>query len=303
MINIHDKLWAIKNPERDVEDSEFPLSYMTYVELKADGSNAQSFEKRMSTGENWAKGRNHHEDWNPEDHSLTFDNSPQDGFKIVGSVSRWSTDNKVIRVEDPRGFVVEIPTGNLTTLLKHCIVDKGVVKEQCVWGREGGNHLLLPINSDVYSEATSKIEKHDSRVSFSKLSVGDVVRFHVDDSEEYVYAGKAKAVWKIYEKTSIERNNSFGWRRLESDSKVEKMEIVDDKWNHTFFTLSERRYSTNKYKQSGKAIIERRGVNFPDTKSFDVDLPKRLTPEFLHSDYRDKTYYQCETDSFIWKEL
>jgi hypothetical protein len=89
---------------------------------------------------------------------LYFENTPALCFRIVGSVTRWSTSNKLIQVEDPRGFVVEIPASNLNTLLKHTTVEKGEVKEECVWGREGNNHTLLPVNSEIYEETLEKIQ-------------------------------------------------------------------------------------------------------------------------------------------------
>lgn len=51
-------------------------------------------------------------------------NEPMTGFKISKSVSRASTSNKLIRIEDPRGFELEIAVANLVALLETGTVTK-----------------------------------------------------------------------------------------------------------------------------------------------------------------------------------
>lgn len=50
-------------------------------------------------------------------------NEPLNGFKISHSVSRYSTSNKLWRIKDPRGFELEISTGNMEEIL----MTRGVV--------------------------------------------------------------------------------------------------------------------------------------------------------------------------------
>lgn len=62
-----------------------------------------------------------------------LDNIPLSGFKIAKSVSRRTTSNKLWRVLDPRGFELEISTGNFEQLLMEATVIKGDIMGNCVW--------------------------------------------------------------------------------------------------------------------------------------------------------------------------
>lgn len=60
-------------------------------------------------------------------------NDPMEGFKISHSVSRYSTNNKLWRIEDPRGFELEITTGNMEDLLMAGTVQKGAFMGMMQW--------------------------------------------------------------------------------------------------------------------------------------------------------------------------
>lgn len=195
MINIPKQLWYVIAPKR--EDS---LAYMTYYE------DNEAFNKRKSTGVSWASssGRT----WNPttRQHDYDFDvegvvidNSPVEGVYIGSSVSRWSTSNKLFRVKDPRGFTVEVPTDNIATLLHLTTVTNGVVKEPCVWGREGNNHILLPVNSEPYLDTLEKMDTLANKlIKVKDLQAGDMIELFDDSNTwEYVYLGRAKITWKV----------------------------------------------------------------------------------------------------------
>lgn len=62
-----------------------------------------------------------------------WDNVPVTGFKIVDTVSRYSTSNKFWLVLDPRGVKFEISTGVFETLIMNTTIVKGVIQEPCVW--------------------------------------------------------------------------------------------------------------------------------------------------------------------------
>lgn len=62
-----------------------------------------------------------------------WDNVPTTGFKIVDTVSRYSTSNKFWLVLDPRGVKFEISTGVFETLIMNTTIVKGVIQEPCVW--------------------------------------------------------------------------------------------------------------------------------------------------------------------------
>lgn len=310
MINIHKQLWVVRAPNRPVEDSDQLLAYMTHREYTKQGEPTQSFLKRSATGTTWADPRG----WGNQEgiyipDILEFDNLPAEGFKIVGSVSRWSTANKLICVEDPRGFVVEIPTGNLTTLLKHTTITKSVVQEACVWGREGSNHILLPVNSDIYQKAQADTVQNSEKVSLTKLKAGQLVKFSVDDDDEYVYLGRGKAVWKVRAKQAVRRKNNWSsdYYAANSDPYTgEECEVVDTKLCF-LFRLKEPipeseygNYRNYEYKSSGKVVVTGEAEQVPsvDTETMLIDLPNRVKPAwFLYScncSYTEGKYHEAE---------
>jgi hypothetical protein len=76
-------------------------------------------------------------DWQPQ----IWDNVPTTGFKIVDTVSRYSTSNKFWLVMDPRGVKFEISTGVFETLIMNTTIVKGVIQEACVW--ENNKRLVV----------------------------------------------------------------------------------------------------------------------------------------------------------------
>jgi len=74
---------------------------------------------------NWAAGRS------PsvlQKQALVLENLPLEGYRLQHMVGRYSTDNKVWRVLDPRGFELEIMTENLDFLFNHCDVKDRVLQ-------------------------------------------------------------------------------------------------------------------------------------------------------------------------------
>jgi hypothetical protein len=192
MIKIHKQLWYVTKPTKDDPN----LAYMTYYE------DNEAFNKRKATGEHWASGQR----WDytlkkyiksHEPDGVVIDNAPVKGLYIGDSVSRWTTSNKLFRVLDPRGFTVEVPTGNISTLLHLCTVVNGVVQEECVWGREGSNHIILPINSEPYLETLEKMDILQNKlIAVKDLKIGDHFKLFEND-RTYYYAGKVKATWEV----------------------------------------------------------------------------------------------------------
>lgn len=186
MIKIHNRLWYITDDTR--EDN---LSYLCQYETTESGEVAANVKKMQATGRGWIRGEN-------KDKSGTIiDNTPTKNIYVGCSVSRWSTSNKLFRVTDPRGFTIEIPTDNLATLLHHTTVVKGVVQEECVWGKDGISHILLPIDSEPYRISREQQNVLDNKlISVKDIKVGDWVKFF-GDSHEYYFCGRVKVTWKV----------------------------------------------------------------------------------------------------------
>lgn len=244
MIQIHKQLWYVLKPEHNDE-----LAYMCQYQTGKDGEPLSNVAKMQSTGRSWASSRiveykkddkgNIERDENNryvttrdeyvKGQEFISDNTPTAGFYVGSSVSRWSTSNKLFRVKDPRGFTVEIPTDNLATLLHHTTVVKGVVQEACCWGREGNNHILLPVNSEPYLITLDQMDTLQNKlISVKELKVGDWVKFFEDKNECY-YAGKLKGTWSIRGYT----NGSY-WSGNQQTSYGEWIEVRDDKWSDVF---------------------------------------------------------------------
>lgn len=88
--------------------------------------------------------------WAGKDHTpRILDNVPLSGFKIVDTVARYSTSNKLFRVEDPRGFELEIPVDNLLHLIENSTIVNGLVVGEYVWAQRNGVYLISA-NSPEY---------------------------------------------------------------------------------------------------------------------------------------------------------
>lgn len=252
MIQIHKQIWYVIKPDHSDE-----LAYMCQFQAGKDGEPLSNVSKMQATGRSWAHTNSQNVyklkpdaktsyDYERDeknnvivDHVIPAkngeefisDNTPAAGFYVGSSVSRWSTSNKLFRVKDPRGFTVEIPTDNLATLLHHTTVVKGVVQEACVWGREGNNHILLPVNSEPYLTTLDQMDTLSNKlISVKELKIGDWVKFFEDDNE-YYYAGKLKGTWSIRGYT---HHYSYSYGHSGETNYSNWIEVKDDKWSDVF---------------------------------------------------------------------
>jgi hypothetical protein len=246
VIKISDKIWYVLKPEHNDE-----LAYMCPYDTNKEGEALSNVVKMQSTGRSWAssriveykkddKGQIERDENNQyittrdeyvKGTEAIADNTPTTDFYVGSSVSRWSTSNKLFRVKDPRGFTVEIPTDNLATLLHHTTVVKGVVQEQCVWGREGNNHILLPVNSEPYLITLDQMDTLQNKlISVKDLKVGDWVKMF-EDKSEYYYAGKLKGTWSI---RGYSHHYSYSYNSTNSSTYSEWVDVRDEKWTEVF---------------------------------------------------------------------
>lgn len=284
MIKIAEQLWYVIKP-----DHADNLAYMAAYEESKDGNPLAGVAKMQSTGRSWAQ--NHIVEYKLKENATSqydyerdeqgrlietrselikgeefiVDNKPTADFYVGCSVSRWSTSNKLFRVKDPRGFTVEIPTDNLATLLHHTTVIKGVVQEECVWGREGNNHILLPINSEPYLITLDQMDTLENKlISLKGLKVGDWVRMFEDETE-YYYAGKVKGTWKI---RGVSRPSY--WDRDKVVRSSDWVEVKDDKWTDVF--LREHSYGSNGQKYRVETFSKPKIVKVLRNEPMDVKV-------------------------------
>ena len=77
-----------------------------------------------------------------------LNNGARDSFKIVDTVTRYSTSNKLWRILDPYGFELEISTANMEEIIMGGVIDRGEIIGQCIWdfGKNGiGKATLLRV--------------------------------------------------------------------------------------------------------------------------------------------------------------
>lgn len=183
------ELSTIKVPEkvyigfqgRRTQD-DVPLGFMTpYGE-------DQAGQKRMATVDGWARG--YYGSTNKAFNSVTLDNKPMIGFKIGRAVRRYgrfSGNSSKIRVEDPRGFELEISIENMLMLMNSNIIEDGELVAECVWGRDGNANVLLPLNSEPYAHYLQTQQKKAAVIGLKNVKVGDSIELLT--GEKGVYLG------------------------------------------------------------------------------------------------------------------
>lgn len=62
-----------------------------------------------------------------------WDNEPLHGFKIMKSVSRYSTSNKLWRILDPHNIEFEVSTDVMEDIIHAATITKGLIENRCVW--------------------------------------------------------------------------------------------------------------------------------------------------------------------------
>jgi hypothetical protein len=162
---------------------EVPLGFMTpYTTDKAG-------EKRRATVDNWASGRGYGGD--KTFNSVTLENKPMIGFKIGRAIRRsggWNSSGaSFIRIEDPRGFELEITIENLAMCMAGNIIEDGELVQECVWGRDGNKNILLPINSEPYLGSVTTKSVIDNAISLRTVKQGDKIKLIT--GEEGIYLG------------------------------------------------------------------------------------------------------------------
>ena len=216
MITIYEKMWFTVNKSRANS-----LAYITYYE------DNKAFEKRKQTGLSVA-GKD----------SFIFDNTPTKGFQVLGVTTRYSTDNKVFNIKDTvRDFSFQIPSGNLTALLMDTTIINGVIQDELIYGREDGQTVLIPINSQAYKKALQDKEKIANKLKYADLKCGDVFKMF-NDKAEYLFLGR----WKCkFELEYVLRTRKLGgyWNAKYAEYEYETLPkvVLEDSYQYYYINL------------------------------------------------------------------
>lgn len=275
MIVLPETLWIARGYHRGVANTESKLAYMTYVEKTKTGEESAAFIKRKNNGWKWAKA-SVKDALDEIDFILNYtnylENKPRTGFKIVDYATRYRTDNKLIRVEDPDGFVLEVSVENIIQLVHEATISFGVIQEPCLWGKEGSQHVLVPTTGEVYKKSLemNTVAKEDM-VSLAKIAVGDIISFDCDKQSRHVYIGKIKSTYRLFNKQATERVSSASWgagwygesyKANDSDKILKEVTCKDSGYKYIFvkeFVFDNLSQESLKYsyeiKGSGKCVV------------------------------------------------
>ena len=190
-------------------DDGLPIGFMTPW-----GEDAAA-KSRMQTVDNWA-GRLSIE-------AMTIDNIPMSGFKLAkgirtsgyGGYDHW-------RVEDPRGFELEISSGNLAQLLSVGMVENGEFIDECVWARSGANNVLLSTATEQYKHAIENTRVAGIKTSWKDVKTGN--RVLLQNNTRGVWLGKMFTLSRGY---NHNYSKSLGDNELEEGNKAYHVILVD----------------------------------------------------------------------------
>jgi hypothetical protein len=149
-------------------------------------ANDAAFAKRKITIDSWVDGyQNKLPKGHPQRFTRILKNELSEGFEISRSVRRygWNGGNVVWRVIDPRGFELEISSANFASIINCTMIDNGVIKGRCIWGRDGATNILLPENSEPYQEA---IKRKTTLVPIKQLVSGMKIQLQSGIQAEYL---------------------------------------------------------------------------------------------------------------------
>jgi hypothetical protein len=177
--------------------SKIPLGFIT------PWGDDKAAQKRMKTVDDWASAG--------KQGSLPtsiIDNIPMLGFKMTSDIRRGQQGAQdKWRIEDPRGFELEITSTNLAMILADSTIEKGEILDQCVWARDGGQNLLLTVVSEEYIEAVRMTQIASSSASWKDVKIGNTVV--LQNGLEGQYLGKMHTIRKNHRSRDAEVQNSI----------------------------------------------------------------------------------------------
>lgn len=201
-------------------NEKLPLAFMT-----PNGEDAASV-KRIDTVNDWVASNGR---WggNKALPSRVIDNMPLSGFKLTadirsssyGGLDKW-------RIEDPRGFELEITSGNLARLLSVGMIDRGEINDQCVWGRDGANNILISVNTDEYKAAVENTKVAALKTDWKDATPGNTIL--LQNNVSGVWLGRMHTL--VHDRTRDEE--AIGRNELACSDKSLHVIIIDEPTKH-----------------------------------------------------------------------
>lgn len=196
--------------------SKVPLGFITPWGEDAAG------QKRIATVDSWV-GRTR-ADSLP---TTVIENEPMLGFKMSGDIRRGMQGGQdKWRIEDPRGFELEITSTNLSMLLADTTLEKGEILDKCVWARENGQNLLLTVESEEYVEAVRMTKIATSTASWKDVKIGNTIVLQNGITGRYL--GRMHTLSVVQQDMTFESCNT-----IESSDKMLHV-ILSDQTEYTY---------------------------------------------------------------------
>lgn len=216
-----DKWYAgIKHTEAKDNASGLPLGFIV-----PDGDDSGA-KKRKETVDNWVNGYGYMP--NPAsslNECKVVDNTPMNGFKIVDWAGRYSTDNKVVRVVDPRGYELEVYIPNLLELIQTCDINKGEINAELLWLRDGAANKLVRADNPVIKEAKAPPAKRKKL----RHEVGDIIK---QGYYNYLYLGIHDTEFlypvgeRVIDKARTKQQNHRHWMFPKPDEEITLYKLI-----------------------------------------------------------------------------
>jgi len=148
--------------------------------------------KRMASVDSWS-GKGTTGAMEPQ----VISNAPMSGFKLGASIrsSGYGGYDKW-RIEDPRGFELEITSGNLAQLISVGMIDQGEIMDQCVWARHGAHNVLLSTATDEYKRAVENTEIAGKTANWKDVKIGNGIV--LQNGIKGTWLGRMHGITKVY---------------------------------------------------------------------------------------------------------
>lgn len=178
----------------------YNLGFLTPYENTAAGR------KRQATADAWADNGSYSyeyvngvqkrikRDKPPEQQTRVIKNEMLAGFKLAEEIRRtyWGGGNVVWRIEDPRGFEMEISSSNFARIITECGIEPGgIIPGKCIYGRVGGDNILIPDGSELWKQShkdAEELERKSKSVSKNLVQIGSMCE--LKNGQMAVYLGQ-----------------------------------------------------------------------------------------------------------------
>jgi hypothetical protein len=210
-------------------DDTLPLGFMT------PWGDDKAARDRMSTVDRWARSSDRLE-------PMVIDNRPMSGFRLTKSIRTTNYGgHDHWRVEDPRGFELEITSGNLAQLLSVGTLDRGDILDECVWARYGKDNVLLSTSTEEYQQAVENTRVAGIKTSWRDVKLGN--RVVLQNNTKGIWLGRMHHVTHDHNSSG---DSSLGANELSTSNKTVHLLLTDEshhKWTRTLQMIASPKLS------------------------------------------------------------